>query len=235
MKYVRNARPRDRLRCWFGPGQDRRWYDASFRHEAWMQLFAIQKKPVETYVDLYRRVEAARARIDRVTPSDLTATQRSEELGLFTIINALGADNSLRRRLISQKNVTLDDAYSTFLCTDRGEAIRPEAMESAHAALGGKCFLCYSLEHFARECPHRDAITHLVNRRNAGSDGKGRGGGGDHGNSTQANAASTSGTTGTSANATDANRSSLNSSKFNFWQGARTFVPWARRAWTTSR
>ena len=60
---------------------------------------------MEAYVDLYRRVEAAHARIDRVTPSDLTATQRSEELGLFTIINALDADNSLRCQLISQKNV----------------------------------------------------------------------------------------------------------------------------------
>ena len=119
-------------------------HDASLRHEAWMQLFVIQKKPSETYVDLYRRVEAARVKIDRVTPSDLTAAQRSEELGLFTIINALNIEDLLRRQLISQKDVSLADAYSTFLRTDRGEAIRSEAIESAHAALGGggKCYLC---------------------------------------------------------------------------------------------
>ena len=32
-------------------------HDASLHHEAWMQLFAIRKKPMETYVDPYRRVE----------------------------------------------------------------------------------------------------------------------------------------------------------------------------------
>jgi len=29
-------------------------HDASLRHKVWMQLFAIRKKPAETYMDLYR-------------------------------------------------------------------------------------------------------------------------------------------------------------------------------------
>jgi len=45
-------------------------HDASLRHEAWTQLFDYRSKT------------------DRVTPSDFTPAKRSEELGLFIIINA---------------------------------------------------------------------------------------------------------------------------------------------------
>jgi hypothetical protein len=175
-------------------------HDVSLRHEAWMQLFATRKKPTETYVDFYRRVEAARSKIDRVTPAHFTPAQRSEELRLFTIINGLDVDDPLRRQLILQKDVALGDAYSSFLHADRGEAIKTEAIESAHAALGRNCFLCRSTDHFAKDCPHRDAIASLVARRNGSSDGRRRRGrrrGNGSGGNTHANAASSGTTTNT--------------------------------------
>ena len=106
------------------------------------------------------------------------------------IINGLDVDDPLCRQLISQKDVALGDAYLSFLHTDRGEAIKTEAMESAHAALGSKCFLCQSPDHFAKDCPHRDAIVSLVTRRNDSRGRRGRGCGNGFGSSTQAHTAS---------------------------------------------
>lgn len=54
-----------------------------------MTLFRIRKTPDESYCDLYRRVETARKKIARVTPSDLTITQQFDEIALFTALNAL--------------------------------------------------------------------------------------------------------------------------------------------------
>jgi len=106
----------------------------------WMQLFAIRKKPAETYVDFYRRVEAARSKIDRVTPPDLTSAQRSEELGLFTVINGLDVDDPLRRQFVIPAHQT----------GDRGETIKTETIESAKNS-----FLCRYSDHFTRNCRPR--------------------------------------------------------------------------------
>jgi hypothetical protein len=181
-------------------------HDASLHHEAWIQLFTTHKKATETYVDFYQQVEAAHQKIDCVTPTDLMPTQRSKELGLFTIINGLDIDNPLCLQLISQKDVTLGNAYSSFLHTDRGKAIKMEAIKSAHAALGRNCFLCRLADHFAKDCLHRDAIASLVTRRNGSSDSRGRRGRG-RGNSfgsgnTHVNAASSASSSGTNANST---------------------------------
>jgi len=54
-------------------------HDASLRHEAWMQLFGIRQRPGESYLDLYRRVDDARSRIDRITPGLWTG----KSLGLW--------------------------------------------------------------------------------------------------------------------------------------------------------
>jgi hypothetical protein len=135
--------------------------DASLRHEAWMQLLSIRKKPDEKYVDLYYRVDNARSKVDRVTPASLTPEERADELALFIILNALSVDNPLRRQLVSQKDVTLTDAYSAFLCTDR-DAV---TIESASAAYVPRCLRCDRTGHFADACPHLEAIKQLINQR----------------------------------------------------------------------
>ena len=106
-----------------------------------------------------------------------------------------------------QKDVTLANAYSTFLRVDRGEAIKTKAIESANAALGHNCFLCQSSDHFAKDCPHRGAITSLVTKRNADyRSRRGRGRGSSSGGLPRANAATSGPSTGmtpTSDNASD--------------------------------
>ena len=176
-------------------------HDASLQHEAWMQRFAIWKRPNEGYVDYYQWTEATCQKINCVTPPDLTAAQCSEEFGLFMIINSLDSDDPLRRQLISQKDVTLNNTYLSFLCTDRGEAIKTEAIELAHAALGTDCFLCQAPGHNARDCPHHEAVVSLIhhhNHKGKGKRGRGRSNGNWNGNW---NGNSTGGGTNTQANA----------------------------------
>src|SRR5260221_10924368 len=99
-----------------------------------MQLFSIHKKEDESYVDVYQRVKTASAKINCVTLKVLTAEQQTEELTLFTILNALPADDRLCNQLISQKDISLSNAYHSFLHTDRDAALKEAAEESAHAA-----------------------------------------------------------------------------------------------------
>jgi len=106
----------------------------------------------------------------------------------------------------------LANAYSTFLCVDRGEAIKTKAIESANAALGHNCFLCQSLEHFAKDCPHHRAITSLVTKHNAEyKSRKGRGCNSGSGGLPRANAA----TSGPSTSMTPASDNTSNNTSDN--------------------
>jgi len=127
-----------------------------------MQLFSICKKEGESYIDLYHRAKTANAKINRVTPRALTAEQQSEELTLFTILNALPADDRLRNQLISQKDISLSDTFHSFLRTDKDAALKGATKELVHAALSRNCFLCKSPNHFEKECPHRDVVVNLI-------------------------------------------------------------------------
>ena len=85
--------------------------DATLRLEAWLQLFSARKRPGESYVDLYRRVDNARSVINRTTPAGQTPDEFSYEITLFSFLSALHAEDPLRLQLIAKKNVTLDDVY----------------------------------------------------------------------------------------------------------------------------
>ena len=61
-----------------------------------MQLFSIRKQPGESYLDMYRRIDNVRNRIDRITPATHTEEQRSEEIALFSLLSALPMDDPLR-------------------------------------------------------------------------------------------------------------------------------------------
>lgn len=91
-------------------------YNESLRAEAWMQLLAIRKKPDEAYMDFFRRVEAARLKINQFTPQDFTTTQYYEELRLFAFINGLHPDDPLRRQLVSESLL----GASPFLIAELG-------------------------------------------------------------------------------------------------------------------
>jgi transposase InsO family protein len=141
--------------------------DASLHHEVWMQLLSIRKNPDEKYVDLYSHVDNACSKINCVTLSTLTTEERTDELALFTILTALPVDDPLRQQLVSQKDITLADTYSAFLCTDRDTV----TIESANAAYVLRCHRCDQPGHFADACPHLEAIKQLISQCSGGSNG----------------------------------------------------------------
>jgi hypothetical protein len=151
-------------------------HDASLHHKAWMQLFSICKRHEEAYLNLYRHVNNACSRIDHIMPANQSMEDCSDEITLFTLLSMLPADNPLRCQLVSQKGVTLNDAYSTFLRTNRDTAVASK-VESASAAFFPHCHRCEQPGHFARDCPHFEAITRLVGQCISVSTGNGGNGG----------------------------------------------------------
>jgi len=135
--------------------------DASLHHEAWMQLLSTRRQSGETYVDLYHRVDDAHSRIIRIMPANQSQEDRFDEIALFTILSTLHADDPLCRQLVSQKEVTLGDTYSAFICMDRDTAVASE-IESASVAFSLQCHRCDQPSHYAKDCPHFEAIARLV-------------------------------------------------------------------------
>ena len=146
-------------------------HDASLRHEAWVQLFGMQKRSDEGYADFYRRGSDARSRIEHVTPSNLTPQQRSDELLLTTLLYGLPTDDHLRRQFVAQSNLTLEDVWAAFIRINRDTATMA-AVEFANAMLTNTCHKCDQPGHFAKDCPYTEVIKQAVNLRINGS-GKG--------------------------------------------------------------
>ena len=147
--------------------------DASQRHDAWMRFLALRLAPGESYMSLYRRVEAGYDRIDRITPADQTPEDRGRELILFTVLSALPHDDTLRTSLTTQKDVSLADAAAAMLRLDTSRKLANSEAEQANAAFSGSCWKCGDKDHVARDCPHREAIQQLVTKRKNASTGNG--------------------------------------------------------------
>jgi len=96
-------------------------------------LFSVRMVPGERYCDMYRRIEEARNRIVRVTPTDLTSNQQLDEISLFSALHAMPQDDPLHRQLVGQKDVTLRDAYLSFMRTDRDASVALDA--TVHVAI----------------------------------------------------------------------------------------------------
>lgn len=137
--------------------------DASLRLEARMHLFSHRKGPDETHVDYFRRGDSIGGRIEHVTPTNLFGLQLISELLRFTQISGLPSDDPLRRQLISQRNITYDDVYATFLHTDTDAKTATEA-ESVNAAFIVRCYRCLQVGHIKKGCPHSGAIDRVISQ-----------------------------------------------------------------------
>ena len=142
--------------------------DASLRHVAWMGLLGLRKEPDESYTKYLRRLSDARDKVDRVTPSGLSPERRMDELMLFITLSGLQSDDSLRRSLLTHRNLTLDDICAVFLRTDQDSSISA-GIESANAATTLRCFICRLLGHLAKDCPHAEALERFIAQRVASS------------------------------------------------------------------
>ena len=58
--------------------------NVSLCHSAWMGLLGVRQGEDEGYCKCLRCITGARARVDRVTPADLTPEECMDELVLFT-------------------------------------------------------------------------------------------------------------------------------------------------------
>jgi len=146
--------------------------DASQRHEAWFCFLGIHKSADELYMSYYRRIEAAYSWIDHLTPAGQTADQQARELKLFALLSSLPQDDTLRLSLIAQGGLALTDAVATMLRFDTGKKLSRTESEQAFTATQGGCFSCGKKDHFACDCPHREAIQQLVAKRENAGTGK---------------------------------------------------------------
>ena len=147
--------------------------DASLRYDAWMDLFAVRKAVGESYCDMFCRIEAARSKIVHVTPADLSSKEQFDEITLFSALNALPHDDLLCHQLTAQSNITLWQAYLTFLRTDRDANLA--SAESANATSVALCYRCEEPGHLAKDCPFSEQFKQLVTRIKSGTNRWGRG------------------------------------------------------------
>ena len=143
--------------------------DAAHRHEAWLEFLACRKAPDELYSAYGARVEAAYAKIERITPSNQTAAERAAELTLFALLSGLSFDDPIRQSLTTQRDLTLDEANKAFVRYDTAKKIHLADAESANATRSMCCWKCDSPDHLSNACPHAGAVKDLIAKRNAAS------------------------------------------------------------------
>ena len=131
-----------------------------------MRLLGLRKETDEPYTRYLRRLNDARDKVDRVTPTGISAEQHMYELILFIALSGIQSDDSLRRSLLTHRNLTLDDISAVFLFTDQDPSISAGIM---HAAGNIGCFICRPRGHLAKDCPHAEALGRFIAPRVAPS------------------------------------------------------------------
>ena len=136
--------------------------DSSLRHQTWSQLFGHRMtSPDEDIIEYWRRGADIKAQIDCITPSNLTGSQVMNEIYLFAQIAGIHPDNPFCHQLISRLIPSEADLYAAFLHM----SIDKKNIETTNAAHSLKCHRCLLPGHFARECPHTEALNKTVANR----------------------------------------------------------------------
>ena len=138
--------------------------DSSLRHQAWSLLFGHRMTADDDLLEYWRRGADVKARIDRITPRALTGPEVINEIYLFAQVAGLRPDIPLRHYLISRPIPSEAELYAAFLrvATDKKTAAQ---IETANAAYSPNCHRCLQPGHFAKACPHAEALNKVVSNR----------------------------------------------------------------------
>ena len=138
--------------------------DSIYRHHAWMLLFGHRMMPDDDHVEYWRRGADVKSRIDQTTPGNLTVCQVLEEIYLFAQISGLRPDDPLRHYYISQPIPSAAELYAAFLRVSMHKKTAAQ-IKTANAAYSHNCHRCLQPGHFAKACPHAEALDKLVTQR----------------------------------------------------------------------
>ena len=164
--------------------------DLSLRHQAWNLLFGHHMAPNDELLDYWRKGADIKARIDCITPHTLSSSDVIMEIYLFAQIAGLCPDDPLRHHFISRPIPSEAEVYAAFLRVSTDKKTTAQ-IETANAAYSPNCHRCLQPGHFAKECPHAEALNKLVTHRLDPNRRKGKPRSQQGGSGTNANAAST--------------------------------------------
>ncbi len=140
--------------------------DASHRHQAWIEFFSLRKAPNETYSAYMTHKEGLGARIEHITPEDQSRVEHFAELKLFSILFGLPYKDTVRQTLVTQGNLTLQQAREAMVHVDTGAKLHMASSELVNAASTVCCWRCDSPGHLAPACPHTGAIKDIIAKCN---------------------------------------------------------------------
>ena len=100
---------------------------------------------------------------DRVTPANLSFDERMNKLQLFVALYGMRQGDPLRRQLVSQSSISLNDVRAAFLRLHQDDT----AVAAIESTTAGQCYVCRQHGHLARDCPHTVTIDKLVVDRNS--------------------------------------------------------------------
>src|SRR5258706_1155855 len=121
------------------------WEKVSNMHQscdALLQFFSACKTTDESYSELASWIEGLWAKIDHLTPVAQTRAERGAEVTVPGILFVLPYKDHVCQSLLTQLNLTLEQAQEALVCIDTGRQLHIEGTDSANAAHSANCWTC---------------------------------------------------------------------------------------------
>jgi len=150
------------FKLWEKVGNMHQSCNALLCHQAWLQFFSVHKTTNESYLELASRMEGLWAKIDHLTPVAQTREERRAELTLLGILFALPYKDHIHQSLLTQSNLTLEQAQEALIHIDTGRQLHIEGADSANVAHSVNCWTCKLPGHLSHQCLHTEAIKDLL-------------------------------------------------------------------------